>query len=114
MVTRLEQIDKNHYQVAGEMVFACASDLLSQAEKMLRSPGEIHIDLSRVNRADSAGLAVVLEWFRLAHAAGVKIHLEQVPEKLDALARICEVHGILGLPSSQTVSKAAAVSSPPP
>ena len=102
MSGRIEKVEDQHYRVVGEMVFTDAVALLAEAEKMLDGPGEIQLDLSQVSRADSAGLAVVLEWFRMAHAKGIKINLEQVPDKLDALARICEVHGMLGLPRTDS------------
>ena len=103
MAGGLEQVAEGKYRVTGDMLFANAANLLAQGDQMFQRFGEVELDLSAVSRADSAGLAVILEWFRQATSAGVRISLKAVPERLVALARISEVHSMLGLPGAPRV-----------
>ena len=53
--------------------------------------------LKGVTRADSAGLALLLEWLRRSERAGCSISFVNVPEQLMSIARICGLEGILPL-----------------
>jgi phospholipid transport system transporter-binding protein len=57
-------------------------------------PGDLVIDFSSVTEADSAALALLLDWSRRARASGAQIHLRSLPPGLAALA---DVYGIAGL-----------------
>lgn len=58
------------------------------------SAGDLVIDFSAVTEADSAALALVLDWLRRAKAGGTKIELRALPEALVVLA---DVYGVTGL-----------------
>ncbi|HEY8510199.1 MAG TPA: STAS domain-containing protein, partial [Steroidobacteraceae bacterium] len=53
------------------------------------------VDCSGVGAADSAGLAVLLDWLAFAKSRGRHIHYVGLPEELLALARISEVEDLL-------------------
>lgn len=55
------------------------------------------VDLAGVTSADSAGLALLLEWQARARAAGGKLSVENVPNGLLRLARLCEAVDLLDL-----------------
>jgi phospholipid transport system transporter-binding protein len=48
-----------------------------------------------VSLADSAGLAVLLDWLSAAKAAGRKLRYTHLPKDVVALARISEVDELL-------------------
>ncbi|HFE38176.1 MAG TPA: STAS domain-containing protein [Gammaproteobacteria bacterium] len=56
---------------------------------------KVSIDFSGVTHSDSAGLALMTHWARLARNVNVRICFEQVPEKLLALAKMSGVDRIL-------------------
>ena len=58
------------------------------------------VDFSGVERADSAGLALMTHWARLAKKSNATIHFEKVPEKLLALAKMSGLDAILSISSS--------------
>jgi phospholipid transport system transporter-binding protein len=60
----------------------------SQAERII-------IDCSGVTRADSAGLAVLLEWLAWSRRKSRPILLQRLPASIVAIARISEVDGLL-------------------
>ena len=53
------------------------------------------IDLSRVTEADSAGLAVLVEWLATAKSRGTVIHYEGIPAQILAVARISDLESLL-------------------
>lgn len=56
--------------------------------------GETEIDLSRLQRFDSAALAALLDWRRLASERGRPLHILHLP---DGLASIARVYGVAHL-----------------
>ena len=76
----------------GEVCFAGVPQLLRRADK-LAATGTL--DLSRVTRVDSAGLALLLELSRRCKARGGKLVLRGADERLLRLARFFGLDGIL-------------------
>lgn len=57
--------------------------------------GDCTIDFSGVRRCDTAALACVLAWMRLAQASGRQLALVAVPRELLSLARLCGVEALI-------------------
>jgi len=76
----------------GEVCFAGVPLLLKRADQ-LAATGTL--DLSRVTRVDSAGLALLLELNRRCRARGGKLVLRGADERLLRLARFFGLDGIL-------------------
>ena len=55
----------------------------------------IVVDCAGVSQADSAGLAVVIEWRRWAHKHGRHLKFENLPAQITAIARLSEVSELL-------------------
>ena len=53
------------------------------------------MNLGEVTRVDSAGLALLLEWLRLARSEGRAMRFTALPDKLLAIARLSGVDGLL-------------------
>ncbi|HET7202061.1 MAG TPA: STAS domain-containing protein [Steroidobacteraceae bacterium] len=53
------------------------------------------IDLSKVTEADSAGLAVLVEWLATARKRKSTIHYEGIPAQILAVARISDLDDLL-------------------
>ena len=71
----------------GELTFAAVPALAARPATWLRAGGVTTLDLSGVTRADSAGLAMVLEWVAQARNAGGSLRLQAAPEQMLAIAR---------------------------
>jgi phospholipid transport system transporter-binding protein len=93
----LESADAGHWRLEGELTFATARRACAAGLERLRAGGQepLSIDCGGVTQADSAGLAVLLEWLGAARRAGRTLRLEAVPAGLQALARISEVESLL-------------------
>jgi phospholipid transport system transporter-binding protein len=83
------------YQVAGDLVFETVRNVLAQSAPYFASDSEIAIDLSKVTQADSAGLALLMEWYCLATASKRAFRLTGAPPQLLALAKISNLETVL-------------------
>jgi phospholipid transport system transporter-binding protein len=98
---RLESLGTGRFRVSGVLDASTAADVLEQSEPRFAQAPEpqIEVDLGGVGESDSAGLALLIEWMRVAKQAGKQIHFANVPEQIAALARISEVEDLIGTPS---------------
>ena len=83
--------------VTGELTFASAREARQRGVLVLESSRaeRLVIDCGAVTRADSAGLAVLLDWLAWGRRKSRAISLENLPASLLAIARISEVDGLL-------------------
>jgi phospholipid transport system transporter-binding protein len=84
--------------LSGELNFATTPGALGQASAALGAAdtsAPIILDLSGVTRADSAGLALLLELTRAAQARGGKLQIEKSPPQVRKLAEFFGLHGLL-------------------
>jgi phospholipid transport system transporter-binding protein len=79
--------------VESPMTMETARQLFFAGGALLGEDGAWEVDLAEVTRVDSAALAVLCAWQRLARAQGENLTLRAVPEDLRALA------GLYGLSS---------------
>ena len=56
---------------------------------------ELQVDCSGITSSDSAGMTVLLDWLAIAKGAGRSMHFASLPEQVQALARISDVHELL-------------------
>ncbi len=71
---------------------ACELGMRALAEAV---PGDVQIDCAGITVADSAGLAVLLQWLGAAKQAGRRLRYAHLPAGLAALARISDVQELL-------------------
>ena len=94
----INKLDTNHFQVEGELNLATAPDLLQSMLTQFPPGGsETHIDLEGVTRSDSAGLALLVEWLRLAEKQGITLRFHNLPSQLREIARVSDLLPLLPL-----------------
>jgi phospholipid transport system transporter-binding protein len=81
-------------EARGELGFSTASDALEAGLSVL-GPGDWVVDLAGVTSADSAGLAVLVEWLAAVTERGGTLSFESAPEQLRAIARISDLDRLL-------------------
>ena len=74
--------------IDGELTFATVPDRLVSSKDWFTGTGEMVFDLAGVTRADSAGLALLIEWLRRAQAANRTLHFANIPAQVQTLIRI--------------------------
>jgi len=83
--------------VSGEITFATARDARQLGILVLESSRaeRLVIDCGGVTRADSASLAVLLDWLAWGRRKSRAVSLSNLPASLVAIAKISEVDGLL-------------------
>jgi phospholipid transport system transporter-binding protein len=79
----------------GTLDFTTVPGLLEQGRKYLSGSAPLVLDLAAVERANSAGLALLLEWLEAAGRRGQPLVLANLPQSLDDIARMSNVLDLL-------------------
>ncbi|HEX9811906.1 MAG TPA: STAS domain-containing protein [Burkholderiales bacterium] len=75
--------------VHGVLNFDTVPDVFAKSAAWVqKSQGRITIDLKNVERADSAGLALLVEWLQLARRQNRELTFANVPEQVRSLIRV--------------------------
>lgn len=93
-----------HFQLAGELSFATVPQVYLEADTLFGSPeAALVLDLGRVTRTDSAGLALLVEWLRQARRRSKNLHFRAIPDQLLAIATASGVDAVLPLSNSEAI-----------
>jgi phospholipid transport system transporter-binding protein len=84
-------------RLCGAISFANAAQALAAPPQAPRPGAALELDLSALESADSATLAVLIGWSAQARRRGVTLRYHRAPQGLRNLARLTEVDGLLGL-----------------
>lgn len=90
-----EVVGQDRVALEGELSFATAAAALQEGQRLFRGHSAVQVDLAGVRRADSAGLALLLEWIHWARNHDCRLSLHNIPEQLVAIAQISEAEGML-------------------
>jgi len=97
--TRVNTDDPDAWTVAGELTFASVPALQEHSPGWFSSPPKT-LDLAGVERIDSAGIALVIEWARRARLAGGDMRMLNVPASMTSLARTTGIERLLNIDGS--------------
>ncbi|MES1941944.1 sulfate transporter/antisigma-factor antagonist STAS [Salinisphaera sp. T5B8] len=86
-----------HIQLSGELDAATVPWRLRESENWFESGQETVIDLSGVKRVDSAGVALLLEWVRDAHARHATLSFINAPAQMRAIIDFCALNDVIRL-----------------
>ncbi len=81
--------------VRGPLTFATVGALLKSGTDFLTGRSSGRIDLAGVQAADSAGLALLVEWLSLSGASGCTLKYENIPAVFLQLARLSDLEPLL-------------------
>jgi phospholipid transport system transporter-binding protein len=101
----LVDLGAGRFELSGEVSFATAEQILRASQKTFAGQSKIEVDLSGVEKTDSAGLALLLEWVRSSKQAGADIRFLSVPEKVRSIAQTAEVEALLDASHSSSSKK---------
>ncbi len=92
----ISQEDSGRFRLVGELSFVSVQTALKKTAVFFDLPAaKMVFDLAGITKADSAGLALLLEWLRLAGLNGVDLHYVNLPRQLLAMAHVAGVDEIL-------------------
>lgn len=99
---RLIAVGEGRAAVEGPLDFATVPPLLKAGDLLLRRPGAFQIDLGGVTTANSAGLALVLEWLDLARSRQVALQFLNLPDSLRRIAAFSNLEALLPVVEEST------------
>jgi len=90
------QLSDGIIRVSGELNAASVPTLLESAVDLFRQSGQqLTIDLSEVSRADSSGLALMIDWMRTARQQQKQLSFRRLPTQLLEMARVSGIETLL-------------------
>lgn len=96
---QLEKISAGHYLVKGQLSFHSVPQLWSEHyDSLLMDESRlINIDLAQIERSDSSGLALLIEWYRWAKKHDKDICFTRMPKQMYQIAHISGLDELLPL-----------------
>jgi phospholipid transport system transporter-binding protein len=91
----IRRMDDGQLEASGVLGYVTAARALPVGLALIPKGSTCTIDLSRVTEADSAGLAVLVEWLATAKSRGTAIRYEGIPAQILAVARISDLESLL-------------------
>jgi len=95
----IEETSPEHFILRGELSFTTVMGLLRDSAALLWRNPSVTLDLAGVTRTDSAGLALLVEWIRIARQRGKSIRFCNIPEQLMAVAQVAGLGELLPVTS---------------
>jgi phospholipid transport system transporter-binding protein len=88
---QLDTVPADTLAVTGELSFDTAAAALQAIQSALGDGRVKRLDLAKLSRSDSAGLACVLAAVAEARRRGHTLDVANMPSGMQALAQVCEV-----------------------
>lgn len=92
---RIESLDEGRVELVGALTFETVGELFTRGSDAIHGTQKTTLDLSKVTRADSAGLALMVEWLRRARRRNAQIEIINMPEQMRSIARLSKLDGVL-------------------
>ncbi len=92
---KIDKEEDSRFRISGDMTFATTRKLLADSKALFETTKNVNLNLADVDHADSAGLALLLEWIAEAKQMGGEISIEGMPESLLAIAKMCQMEDTL-------------------
>ncbi len=81
-----------HYEIRGQLTFQTVPQFFVHTATLLASGnGPVTVDLAGVTLADSAGIALLVEWQQQTRAASHELRFTNIPEQV---RKIIHVNGL--------------------
>ncbi|MCU0766581.1 MAG: STAS domain-containing protein [Gammaproteobacteria bacterium] len=96
-VARIEPAGDRRFRVSGVLDYGTVATLEARGHALFAAVPDALVDLSGVERANSAGLALLLEWVDRARAERRRLRYEAVPASLVDIARMSNAVDLLPL-----------------
>ena len=87
--------ENENFNVSGELTFATVMDLWDQSLPYLAKDIDLKFDFAKVAVANSAALALLLEWLKYANQHGKRIAFYHLPEQLQSIAVVSGVASLI-------------------
>lgn len=94
---QLKRLEAGKIEVAGSLSFNNVADLLSHSAVFFKKSESLVFDLGNVENADSSGLALLVEWVKMAKQSGQSLSFQRIPKQMLDIARLSDLDELLPL-----------------
>lgn len=97
MATATTDRDGETLRIRGDLDFDSVAELWNATESLFAAAPPSRIDLSGISRANSAGVALLVEWLGRARRQGQELIFVNVPAQMRAIITIADLDTVLPL-----------------
>jgi len=97
VAAQLKISDSGMVSVVGTLSFENATSLLDESVKVFDGESTLQFDLQAVDKSDSAGLALLVEWMSLATKKGQSVSFVNLPKQMLDIASVSGLNEVLPL-----------------
>ncbi len=83
------KFENNRLMLSGDLDFVSVMPIWEASLTILPNVTEWVFDLSEIKSVKSAGIALLVEWLRLAKQQNKVVHFQNVPVQLVSIAKAC-------------------------
>jgi len=98
---RLTPCGEGRFCLEGVLDFGTVTRLAASGRACLKRDAKVDIDLAGVQAANSAGLALLLEWLDIARERGVTLTYRNLPDSLVRIAAVSNLESLLPVGTSE-------------
>lgn len=95
MATATVERDGDILRVRGELDFDSVAELWTAANPLFATESFAYIDLRDVERSNSAGVALLVEWLRQAQTLQRDLRFIHVPAQMRAIIQVVDLETVL-------------------
>lgn len=86
---------EGRFTLTGDLNFHTVPRVWQQGKDVFNGYQSVEVDLSGVSHCNSAGLALLIEWLRVARTNNQSVVFRQLPTQMRDIARVCGVENNL-------------------
>jgi phospholipid transport system transporter-binding protein len=91
----LRDLGGGNFEVSGDMSFETAEQIRRVSQRVFAQHENVRVDMSAVEKADSAGLALLLEWMSWEKQGVTKFNFVAIPASVLAIAHTAELKDLV-------------------
>lgn len=91
----LNDLGGGNFAITGDMSFETAEYILRASQRAFEQHNNVRVDMSAVEKADSAGLGLLLEWMSWTKQGVAKIDFVAIPASILAIAQTAELKNLV-------------------
>ena len=95
----IERIGDGRVRLCGQLDVESVPALSEQVRQLAAGGGELDVDLGGITHADSAGVALLVEWYRQARQHGQNLRFVNLPAQMQAIIRVSSLEQVLPIPA---------------
>ena len=99
MAAQLEACDDGNFVIYGDLDFHSIINLWEQSDKLFPAKtscaAALKVNLAKVNRCDSSGVALLVDWLRQAREHEQELKFVNIPAQMQAIIRVTDLEELL-------------------